>query len=399
MGLDRITASGILKEDYQPLVRTQIDSRSEWLNQIERNSDDVEGLEAVFSLHVGRNSGIGSRKELEILPDAGNQSYVKARVGLKYHYGRIQVSGPIMRAAKSDAGSFVRAVESESKGIVTDLRFDHERQLLGTSDGVLAATGVTTGSTNVVTTATTTQIRHIRPGMKVDIGTVANPTAVVAGSLVTAVNSTTKVVTISSAVTTAATDRIFLKGNGGSGANQREVTGLQTIINNTAPLFGVDPAVNPEWASYVRDAGGAALSDAIIGELIDEVGIVSPTGPSQLGLVDHRQARVYGASLTSLKQTVNSLDLKGGFKALEASTGSGTLALFPLRDAPTQTLLAPSVDNIRIHQASDWEFMDEDGAVLNRVPNVDGYEATLFRYDEQTTDVRRAHGRINNLAA
>ncbi|MBA2751917.1 MAG: hypothetical protein H0U41_06730, partial [Actinobacteria bacterium] len=117
------------------------------------------------------------------------------------------------------------------------------------------------------------------------------------------------------------------------------------------------------------------------------------------GLVDHRQARVYGASLTSLKQTVNSLDLKGGFKALEASTGSGTLALFPLRDAPTQTLLAPSVDNIRIHQASDWEFMDEDGAVLNRVPNVDGYEATLFRYDEQTTDVRRAHGRINNLAA
>jgi hypothetical protein len=45
----------------------------------------------------------------------------------------------------------------------------------------------------------------------------------------------------------------------------------------------------------------------------------------------------------------------------------------------------------------DWEFLVEDGAVLNRVPNQDAYEATLFLYSELGTDGRNAHAKIADL--
>ncbi len=47
--------------------------------------------------------------------------------------------------------------------------------------------------------------------------------------------------------------------------------------------------------------------------------------------------------------------------------------------------------------SSDWEWMDQDGAVLSRVPNVDAYEATLFKYAEFATDARNAHFKLVDL--
>lgn len=402
MAFDKAAASGALKEFYLPAICEQFNSRTEYLAQFERNSENVEGLEVVLSLHVGRNQGIGARQELEDLPAPGNQGYTKQRVNLKYNYAQLQISGPLIRAAKTERGSWLKPIESESKGAVTDLRMDVERQLLGTSDGVIAATGVTTAAAAVVTTATTTQIRQIKKGMVIDIGTVANPTAVVQGAVVQSVNTTTKVVTINSAVTTDATHRIFRRGNGGSGANQRELTGLQTIVDSTGTLFGVDPTVYPEWASYELDASSATISDALVEQLIDEVDIASPDGVPNYAVTDHVQARKYAATLTGQRRFVNTLDLKGGFKGIEIGTGSGSLTLSTLRDAPVQTLFALNTDHITQDEASDWEFMDEDGSVLTRIQTgngKDGYGATLFKYHEQTTDARAAHGKIVNLAA
>lgn len=403
MALDKTTASGVLKEFYLPTVNDQLVNRNEYLAQLEKNDQDVEGTEAVLSLHVGRNQGIGARKELEDLPEPGNQAYVKARVGLKYNYGQIQISGPVMRAMKSDNGSWLRALESETKGVVNDLKNDVERQLLGTSDGVIAATGVTTASTTVVTSATRTQLRQLKANMKIDIGTVASPTAVASSRTILSVDTAAATIEISgAAVTTAVTDRIFRAGNGGSGSNQREITGLQNIVDSTDVLHGVDPAEYPEWASYEKDAAGAALSDALVEELIDEVSIVSPLGVPDWAITDHRQARAYSATLTGQRRFTNDGKLRGGFSGIEIGTASGSLVLSTLRDAPVQTLFAVNRDDLTEYRASDWEFMDEDGSVLQRIVTgngKDGYGATLFKYAEQGVSYRNAHGKITGLAA
>lgn len=404
MALDKTVFSGALKEFFLPVLREQLVFQSEYLTQIERGNEDVEGLEAVLSLHVGRNEGIGARKEMEDLPAPGNQSYTKARVGLKYNYAQFQLSGPVMRSSDTDRGGWVRPLESESKGVVVNLREDVDRQLTGTSDGVLAATALNAGATNdVITSATATQLRYLRPNMKVDIGTVANPTSVAEARTITAVDRATKTITISgAAVTTATTDRVFRHGSGGSGSDQREITGIQTIVDSTGTLFGVDPTVYPEWAAYEKDASAAALSDAMVGELIDEIALTSPAGVPNWAFTTHSQVRKYAASQSTLRRFVNTVDLKFGFKGVEISSTSGSLAVSALRNAPAEQFFAVNTNHLKLHTASDWEFMDEDGSVLTRVETGNGkdaYKATLFQYAEQMTDVRSAHGKIVNLAA
>lgn len=405
MAFDKTAASGVLKEFYLPAVREQLNNRNEYEAQLEKSGDnfDSEGEEVVLSLHVNRNPGIGSRGELEDLPAPGSQSYVKARVPVKHHYGQIQISGPVMRATLTDSGSWLRALESEQAGVINDLRRDHERQLLGTSNGVIAQCGVTSAATAVVTTATDTQIRQLRVGDIIDIGTVAAPTTVASARTITAISGTT--VTISgAAVTTTASHFIFRTGNGGiaSGVGQKEVTGVQSIVASSGTLFEVDPTSYPEWTSSEVAASAAAISVPLIEELLDEIDIVSPVGTPDWGFTTHRQARVLAATLTSNRRYVNEMELKGGFTGLEVATASGTIGVSTLRDCPVQTFYAVNTAHMSLNQQSDWEFMEEDGSVLSRIVTgngKDGYGATLFKYDEQTTDVRSAHGLISGLAA
>jgi hypothetical protein len=153
--LNVTTASASLKDVYLPVVRDQL-NRSNWLlGQVEKNTEDFEGDRGVLDLHVGRSSAVGFRTDGQALPTPDRQKRVKSYVDMRYSYGTIEVTGPTIRKMKSDRGSYVRAVESEMKGITDDLKRDWSRALFGTGDGVLAATGTTTASTTVVLASTT----------------------------------------------------------------------------------------------------------------------------------------------------------------------------------------------------------------------------------------------------
>src|SRR5579871_1212086 len=169
MALTLTTADAVLKEDYLPGVREQLNNDTA-LAFFEKNSEDIVGRRAVLALHLQRNSGVGSRLEGGTLPSAGNQGYFDEYVTLKYHYARIQVTGPTIKAMASDKGSFVRAIRSEMDGATNDLRRNLNRQCFGTSNGVVATCGTTTASTTVQLAATTSiqQMRQLEVGLIVD---------------------------------------------------------------------------------------------------------------------------------------------------------------------------------------------------------------------------------------
>lgn len=401
MSLTLTNADAALKEDYQPAMREQLNNTVKFLAQIERNSKDVEGRRAVLSLHVKRNSGVGARQDGGSLPAAGSQGYAEERVPLRFNYGRIQISGPTLRAMRSDEGSFVRALDSETKGVVTDLRRDVNRQLFGTSDGVIIATGVTSGSTTVVlnTSSTAVQKRQLEVGMFIDIGTVATPTSVASNREILTITSTT--ITISgAAVTTATTDRIFRTGNGGSGSAQKELTGIQSIVDDANALFNVDPATYPVWASTVNANGGTnrTPTENVFENLIHNVSIAGGEDNLDLFMTSDGVHRAYANNLSAQKRFPNTLDLKGGYKGLAIAAGGDEVALMWDRDAPNNKAWGLSTSHLAQHEMSDWEFMDDDGAVLSRVSGQDAYEATLFKYHELTTDKRNAHGVIEDLS-
>lgn len=401
MALTLTTADAALKEDYQPAMREQLNNTVFLLTQIERNSKDVEGRRAVLSLHVKRNSGVGARGAGGTLPAAGNQGYAEERVPLRYNYGRIEIDGPTMRAMKSDKGSFVRALDSETKGAVTDLRRDVNRQLFGTSNGTIAITAVNTAVNAIVLDAATTavQMRQFELDMIVDISSAATPgdAAKASSRTITAVNVATKTITLSgAAITTAAGDRVERQGAGGSGSSQKELTGLRTIVAASGTLFNVDPTTAPSWASHVDSTGGSP-SENLFAKAMHNGQIAGGTD-IDLWVTTDGVHRGFAANLTSLKRFANTVEVKGGYKGLEITAGGGNpVGLVWDRDCPAQTAFGLATSHLAQHEMSDWEWMDEDGAVLSRVSGKDAYEAVLFKYHELTTDKRNAHVLLTGL--
>lgn len=399
MALTLANADAALKEDYQPAMREQLNNSVMLLQQIERNSKDVEGRRAVLSLHVRRNSGIGARGEGGTLPTAGQQKYAEERVGLRYNYGRINITGPTIRAMRSDAGSFVRAIDSETKGAVTDLRRDVNRQLFGTSDGVFTKVGAASAATLIPwhTSTTSVQKRQVEVGMFIDCGTATPFTGKFTAIEVTGVD-TTNGITVISAVTCANGDSIARSGSGGSGSAQKELTGLQTIIAASGALFNVDPSTEPVWAAPVLSNSGTlrAASETLFAQALMQGSIVSGT-EVKLFITSDGVHRNFAAQQVGLKRFANTLDLKGGYQAISITAGSGEKGLIWDRDCPSNSAFGVSPEHLVQHEMSDWEWMDEDGAVLSRISGQDAYEAVLFKYHELTTDQRNSHLLISDL--
>jgi hypothetical protein len=404
--MTRSTADAVLKEYYLPRVRQVLNNEVFLLSQVEANSEDIEGRRAVLAINTGRNSGIGARAEMGILPAAGQQGYSEERVVLKYNYGRIMVSGPVMKSTRSDAGSFVRAVGSETEGVTRDLKNDVNRQLYGDGTGAIATvTAVAAAAAVPLTTPTPTQLRQLQIGMVVDIGTVANPQASVAGAVIASINTTTGTVTFTAPVTTTAGHFIFRSGSGGTGATQKEMTGLAVQISDTGILWNIDPlVVGQAWQSFVKPVNGAASEDMYI-EAEHEVGLRSGSRIN-LWVTTAEVHRATAKLLTSLKRFPGTTVLNGGYSALDMSSqgqgnqGPNTVAMYFDKDCQTGVAYGLNTQRLQFYRMSDWEFMEEDGAVLARLPGAQGqdaYEATLFLYAELATDARNNHAKLTGI--
>ena len=402
MALDLAEAAGILKEVYLPVVREQLNNKVMLLTQINKNTEDVEGEEAVLSLHVSRNSGVGARAEGGTLPTAGNQEYTKQRVPLRTQTGRFQVTVQAIEAMRTNRGAWERAVDSEMKRLTNDAKRDVNRQLFGTSNGTIATTANGASSTTVelATTTTATQLRQLYVGQRIDISAAATPgnAAVASARVIESIDSSALTFVVSgAAVDAAAGDRIEVSGSGGSGASQKELTGLQTIIDSTGTLFDVNPTTYPVWASY-EDVPGAdrTPTESVFEEAMDEAEIASGQ-EINLWITTHGVRRAYAAQLTSLKRFTNTNELKGGFKGLDVTAGGRTATMVVDRDCPTKTAFGINTDHLQKHEQTDWDFMDQDGAILSRVANQLAYEGTLYSIFELTTDQRNAHAKVGAL--
>ncbi len=388
------TVDAILKDDYKDFL-DNLNEANFILSQVETRKDTVQGRIARHAVHLGRSSGVGARAENGTLPTAGNQSYATVPVPVRYVYGRIQLSGPTIRQAVSDRGAFIDALDAEMEGIKKDAMKDVNRQLWGTSDGVIAQCGTTSSSTTVVLATTTgsTALRQLffDGGMVVDIGTVASPNTVAAARTVTAVDETNKTITISGAnVTTSSSHYVFRAGAGGASNNsgqpgdgQIELTGLQTIVDDSAVLHTINPSSQPKWKAYVNANGGTnrSVTETLI------------TGSIMKTLTN------------SGKSNMEQTQLKGGYAGIQfyspSVSGKGDespTALYADFDCPNNRLYGINPDVLVFHQVGDgFQFMDLDGAVMNRKPDLDAYEATLYMYGELACKQRNAHFVIKDL--
>jgi hypothetical protein len=377
----------VLKYDYLPTIRKQINGSTVLLSRLEKNEEDIGGKNAVVALHVGRNSGIGATGDGGALPTAGRQQYDNALYKVKYNYGRMQLTGPTIAAARKDKYAFVRATDSELKGTVEDMKDDVNRQLFGDGTGTLALVNGDPGTASTTLTVDNPGTMYFSKGMIIDIVDPASTTAGDARGTATGLTVSAKAsattLTMSAILGDAVADNdvVCRKGN-----YLNEMMGIKGIISDSDPRSAVSAldvgginratAGNEFWkANVVGNSGTARKLTLDLMQYAWDMG-EEEGGEVTLILTSRTQRRKYLALVKADGRFVNTMKLDGGFDALEYNGKPLVVEKY----CPPDLMYFMDESTMAFYRMSDFEWMQSDGAILSRISGYDAYEAVLYIY-------------------
>jgi len=367
-----------LKLFYLPGLRYQLnDKASAFLAQVEKNSESVSGREIRMALRFGRVGGIGNRPDDGILPTPNARKTRQAAWETKNIFARFRLTDKVIESSKSNVGAFSSMLELEIKDCETDAKLDHSRQALGDSVGILATvSGTPTHSAGVVTVNCNTTM-YLAVGMLIDIRMPGGATrhADCNGREVLSVLSATQFTYSGTTNVPAANDVVVVAGNFGL-----ELTGLAAVVNTGNILYGINRATpGNEWLNSNTINLGTAISETAIQTQIDRVEQNSGSAINFL-FCSLGVRRAYQNLLTASKRVVNSLDLQGGWKALSYTGGAGEIAVVGDRYVPAGTMFGLDLNDWKMYQLADWNWLDKTGSILTQAANMAAFEATLVKY-------------------
>lgn len=386
------TVDKITKEIYQGKIRSQLNEEAIGYKRIEQTNEgvtsEVGGKYVTFPLRVRRNHGIGYRNELELLPAAGQQGYASVRLGLKYGYGRVRITGQAMELANTNPQAFASTLELEMDGLKGDLAKDTNRIFYGDGLGTLAK--VTVGGAN---TFTVDNGKFLEVGAQIDVMVGATGTVRASNRQITAFNPDTRVATYDGAnvAAIAANDIVVRTGNYG-----REPNGLASLVTATGTLFNVDPTVEPAWRAVVRgNAGtGRAISEGLMIEATDAVRVNG--GKTSLILCGLGVRRAYFNLLSQQRQFTNTKEFGGGLTGLTFNNGR-EIPVVEDPDAPDKTMFGLDEKSFKIYRNEPWSWMNRDGGLWKWVHDYDAYEAIMHQYWELGLNRRNANFVIQDI--
>lgn len=450
------TYDEVLKTFYLPAIQNQLNHDTILSDLIDVNEEDVSGKDAKIEMHYGKTFGIGARNDNEALPAAYYQKHKQATVPMQYNYGRIQISGPTIAATRDERGAYAKVLDTEIKGVVRDLKSDVNRQLWGAGCGLIARwdSGDTTaivlqkqyrGNSNGVDCfGSTFGGKYIEPVtgggdpitvVDVQISSDAVGTYVVddtdlAPTAMVKTVATYDTMTCSTAVgITEAVGDFYVRFNNSvanlgadsldAGLNRKEMMGLRGIVTDTDidnisfdngtytgltvqdPLQGLLVGTY-DWFKAIVDnhasgryAGQRALTFNLMDTMFDNVeeNAGKDYGPDLI-LTTRAIRREYTDLCRTDRRFVNTMTLDGGWKAIDYNGIPFTVD----NDAIDGEVYFLSTRDLNLYRMSDYDWMNKDGAVLNRVTNYDAYEAVLFRYAELGCKRRNTHGVLCDLS-
>jgi hypothetical protein len=387
-----------LRYDYLPVIREQLNNSSAFLTTVQRNEKDVSGSRWQLTAHYQRNSGVGAGSETA-LPTAGNQGYKNPYGVVKYNRGRIQVTGPVIEASRDDRGAIIRALDSEIQGVTRDLKKEINFQLMndGTSVRALVNGDPGTGTTLTVDTPGT---NYLYDGIIVDVVDASTGVVEDEDVILSTVDSTT-VCTASAALdANIENNSKVVRANSTDGAGTSyEMMGIKGIVDDAtyvATLHNLSRSSYAWWkcSTFSTDSNAGTNRDLDLDLIQAAITAVEKNGgKTSMIISDHDLRDAYAALVIADKRFVNTLNLDGGFKALEYN-GIPWVAEV---DCQPNTVFFLDMEHLFLMQMGDWKWMDRDGSVLSRVSGSDAYEAAIVWYSDLATDRPRAHSFLRDV--
>lgn len=425
---DIVQASNILKEFYLPPIQEALNNSTALLSKLDRDENAIDGSGKYFTwpVHYGRNNSAGvGRKDGETLQSPGAQSYATAKQRVKYLYGRIYFSGPVIAATKNDKGAFLRAVESELKGLKRDFEKSLNRQLHGNGTFNHGTYVSGTGTTIFIDDGAGHAFSYLPKGEAVSVDIVDAGSTVVAdsvegffvpgnglttggdnvrGYLNLAVNATrgakvgdTLTVTLGAALgaTPAVGDYLIP-----AGSFSRQLTGLEAIVNDVDTPFGAlsGIAVTNEWWKAQIVGSDSAVRELSFADMQSVVSLIaSETSYSEkdidLIIGSYGMRDRYAQKAKDERIVTNKMELDGGFKAISFNG----MPIVPDNDAKPGRFYFLVTETLALFRTQDFQFMEKDGSMFHRDEDRDMYKATLVHYGDLGVRNRNGNGLLRGI--
>lgn len=419
---DRTQATDILKESYIPDLVKTLNNQTILYQKVKKSGEhfNEQGKYFVWALHKSRNVSAGlGKEENETLQEPGAQGYTRATEYARYLYGRIEFTGPIVEHTRNNATSFVRAVDSEMRGLRDDFMKTFNRQLHSDGTDALAyyvsgqgtTTGVFDDSRGNVRVYVPNDGRY--PVQYVDAGGAvtatddgfATPTFLSSGTEFWA--------QVGAETTSGVNIQLFDAASGGSaqtisassadgdflipsGTFSKQVWGLESVVGDSDPfirnLHGIPTSAGPYWKSQIV-GDDSNKKDISYGDMQTLVSLIQSKSPATVNDIDLLVTSwpVYNRYVQLLKDEnilVNEMKLDGGHQAVLFSTKP--LVADP--DAHDSRIYFLCTKFLMFLQLKDIGFIEKDGSIFHRNENKDSYRATLATYTNFATKLRSVHG-------
>lgn len=396
-----------LKEDYEPGMRNAVNNMNVVWAEAIKNTDDIVGNEAIWSVKSGRSASTGARGELAVLPSADRQRHIKARTELTYQYHTIKVSGPAKHLTQNDKAAFARALETETKGGERDLKNDMARQVFGQaltvngalSTGVIATLSADPGVTTTLTFANEDEsvMRHFFVGETIQAINPATGAQRTGGPYEVAdVDKSARTVTITAAADASiASGDFIVRASGSTTSLGEEIDGLRFLISATQDYAGLAVASNPVWKAVTAGSTTTGVSETVFEEAVEAVETDGSGDTPELIIVEHVQRRKLASLLQAQKRYEGKeTTLTSGWKGLQLARGT----LVADRYCPTTYFFGIHKPELQKFVGLDFQWDEDDGKVLYKaLDGSDAVEARFKGYVQLAATVRNCHvvGRLS----
>jgi hypothetical protein len=173
--------------------------------------------------------------------------------------------------------------------------------------------------------------------------------------------------------------------------------GIRGIVDNANPpggaLEAIDSAVTVWNATVLDNSGVNRPLDLDIMQQAFEQADIQGDGVISLIVTSHALVRKYQGLVIAQKRFVNTMELDGGWKALEYND----VPLVYDKDATAGQMYFLDEEPFAIYRQSDFFWLDKDGSILRRLDDRDAYQATLALYAEMGVSSRNRHAVIEDL--
>ena len=394
-------ATAVLKEVIQPYVQDNFPKQTILLDQMKRNAG-VTPINNAFhaAVRTTRHGGVTNLADDDnTINSTVGIAWSRGSVSVKQVVGAFNISKLAIDASQGDKRAIANTFQEQAKAMVSDFARDVNRQLYGDASGIIGQVNGSTSGTEVTIRSLNASVddgrtldyygtvnddvaagAYLYPNQIIGIGTNALNVGTIAASGVTNTGKgvATGTVLLTGATASAANDAIFLLDGSGQGAGSNMFNGIREVLSSTTGtnLYAGLARSTTGWTPQFGSVSEALTLSRMEGAYLTAKEYAR-TGDQYAIFLNKTLYQKYGDLLTSMRRSVDTADLLGGWTGLEFAAGAGKVGVFLDYQVPDGEVIILNLDTWTLCQVSDMNWLEEGAEALLRLQNTITYQATM----------------------